>query len=352
MSKFHIMPPIIEGPYGGGNQFAQALRNCWRRKGIYAEQLKNSETLIFNGFPFRDPNLFLEAAKWKSRAPAKRRIITRIDGPIAAGRNNPDADKFDRAIYRFSELAADGIVVQSQWSLNQILAHPDAPTCPAKVIGNAANNDIFFPLPKAKNVRKNSKIRIIATSWSNNPLKGYPVYAWLDENLDFSKYSFTVVGKTEYKFKNIDLLEPVDQTLLASILRNHDIYITASKIESCSNAMIEALQCGLPCIAPNYSSHPEYISSCDLLFSRKEDILDIIDQLRDRIDFYRNQINVKSIEQISQSYVDFSRSIPFRNQVSIHELRHYLCEDDFIKSGISSLKQNVAKLGKRIFQGG
>jgi glycosyltransferase involved in cell wall biosynthesis len=232
------------------------------------------------------------------------------------------------------------------------MSHPIAPSCPATVIGNAVSDDFFFPAPVDKPFKKTGKIRIIATSWSNNPQKGYPTYAWLDENLDFTKYSFTVVGKTDYQFKNIEIREPVEQRVLGDILRDHDIYITASKIESCSNALLEALQCGLPCIAPNCSSHPEYVSNHDLLFDTKEEILTILQDLSENLDAYRLQINVATMEEIAAKYVEFSRSLPAARAVNSKELKLYLQENEFIPSGIGAVKQSIKALGRGIFRRG
>ena len=352
MSRFHIIPSIIDGPFGGGNQFANALRTCWRTQGIYSEQLDNAEILIFNGFPFRNINLFLEAAHWKKRDPVRHKIIARIDGPIAVIRNSLESDKFDRALYHFSEMVADGIIAQSQWSLEQILSHPDAPSRPIAVIGNAVNQDIFFPAPTKENDNNKDKFRIIATSWSDNPQKGYPIYAWLDENLDYTKYSFTLVGRTNYQFKNVEQHNPVEQSVLADILRNHDAYITASTMEACSNALLEALHCGLPCIAPNSSSHPEYISNHDLLFDVKEDIPNILQTLSDNFEAYKSQINVASMESIAARYVEFSQSVQAVRDINIEGLKQYLQENEFIPSGIGALKQKLKTFGKRIVQGG
>ena len=38
------------------------------------------------------------------------------------------------------------------------------------------------------------KTRLVCTSWSINKNKGFDYYKYLDDNLDFSKYSFTYMG--------------------------------------------------------------------------------------------------------------------------------------------------------------
>ena len=50
--KIHIMPPLIDGPYGGGNQFAKALKIYLMLK-KYEENLSNANVVLFNGFSSR-----------------------------------------------------------------------------------------------------------------------------------------------------------------------------------------------------------------------------------------------------------------------------------------------------------
>ena len=113
---------------------------------------------------------------------------------------------------------------------------------------------------------------MITTSWSNNPQKGFLIYEWLDENLNFDEIEYTIIGNSVPVFDNIVVKAPMPQEKLAEELRQHDVFINASLIESCSNASLEALNCGLPVIAPNSSSHPQYVSNQDLLFNKKEEV--------------------------------------------------------------------------------
>ena len=47
---------------------------------------------------------------------------------------------------------------------------------------------------------------------------------------------------------------------LSNELRENDIFIFASKKEACSNAFIEAANCGLPAVALNDGGNPEILS--------------------------------------------------------------------------------------------
>lgn len=303
----HILPALVEGPFGGGNQFAKALRASLVSRGYYAERLQEANVLLFNGYPFRDPHIFHQAIRWKQKYPEQRSIVIRIDGPIAAIRHDATSEKYDRALYAFTTLAADGVISQSRWSFEQISNHVLAPqNCAFAIIGNAPDPAIFYP-PKARQAISGRKIRIVTTSWSSNPHKGFATYAWLDQHLDFEKFEFSVIAPTKTPYKNIKTLKPVDQPDLGHLLRDSDIYLTASRIEACSNAVLEALHCGLPVIAPNASSHPEYVPSADLLFGGEEEIGPILDKVANNLELYQNQIEVQDIAEVTQSYLDFAQ---------------------------------------------
>jgi glycosyltransferase involved in cell wall biosynthesis len=301
----HIFPEVVEGPFGGGNQFAKALRANLMSRGKYAGRVEDANVLLFNGYPFRSPLIFYQAMRWKQKKPDERAILMRIDGPIATTRHDATSEKFDRALYTFSTLAADGVICQSQWSHEQISKHALAPQkCAFTIIGNAPNPELFYP-PKLREPISGRRVRIVATSWSSNPHKGFQTYSWLDQHLDFERFDFSVIAPTVTRYENIKVLDPVGQTELGHLLRASDIYLTASRLESCSNAVLEALHCGLPVIAPNASSHPEYVPSLDLLFNKKEEIPSLLEQVKNNMVRYQKEIYAQSIDQIAQCYLEF-----------------------------------------------
>ncbi|KLN58948.1 hypothetical protein WH96_20195 [Kiloniella spongiae] len=338
---FHILPTLIDGPYGGGNQFAKALRLCFLRNNHYADNIDDATILLFNGYPFRDLESFSRACKWKQQKPESRLIITRLDGPIARGRHNPQADSFDCILYEFSDMVSDGIVIQSHWSYEQMSLHPLAPKCPSVVIGNAPNPNIFYP--PQKSISCNGKIKVISSSWSANPHKGFDTYLWLDKNIDFGKFEFSIVAPTNYKYDNIRVLAPVNQEALASLLRESDAYITASRIESCSNAALEALHCGLPVIAPNDSSHPEFMPSGELLFNAKEDIPKILESLSDNLEKYKKDIVVASIDDIARQYIEFARELFLTppKRISTSDLKLFLLDNNLSVNVFHIMKKTI-----------
>jgi glycosyltransferase involved in cell wall biosynthesis len=171
------------------------------------------------------------------------------------------------------------------------------------VVINAADPEIFHPDGRVSFSHKR-KIRLISMSWSDNPNKGGALYQWLDGNLDWSRFEYTFVGRVKAVFQNIQLVPPVSSQEVASLLRNHDIFITASKNDPCSNALIEALACGLPAIYRYSGGHPEIVGKAGLGFSAVEEIPGKIAQLIAEYEERQSMISIPDIQVVAQQYLE------------------------------------------------
>ena len=283
-------------PYGGGNQFMLALTAELERNGYKIERNKlsdSTEVCLFNSFNFDSRKLLT------SRNLDNTLMIHRVDGPIDKYRG--DDRGVDSEIWKINQSIANATVFQSQYSLD---AHVELgmqfqqPT----VIKNSVDSTIFFPSKKDLS-NKSGKIKLISTSWSDNINKGALVYRWIEQNLDWNRFDYTFVGRSPIQFKHINMISPVDSASLADILREHDIFITASVHDPCSNALIEALSCGLPAIGARSGGHPELIGEAGYLFDDKKDILGLIDDLVDNYQQAQNSIKVPTLSEVGHSYM-------------------------------------------------
>jgi hypothetical protein len=116
-----------------------------------------------------------------------------------------------------------------------------------QIIYNKCDKNIFFP--KNKILDKNKKIKIVTHHWSDNINKGYEIYNKLDKYCKLTdKLEFVFIGR---KF-NDEFIEhpiingPYKGNDLADMLRDCDIYITASIYDSCPMHVLEGISCGLP----------------------------------------------------------------------------------------------------------
>jgi glycosyltransferase involved in cell wall biosynthesis len=167
---------------------------------------------------------------------------------------------------------------------------------------NAADPEIFHSRGRS-NFSRDRRARLIASSWSDNPNKGASVYQWLDANLNWERYEMTFVGRSPVQFRNIKMIPAVDSYRMAELFRDHDIYLTASKNDPCSNSLIEALTCGLPAIYLQSGGHPEIVKQAGAGFEAAEQIPELLDNLVDGYEKYRSLISVPSIQEVAREYL-------------------------------------------------
>lgn len=293
--KIHILYNFKQGPWGGGNQFLLALKNKFKEMGVYAENPKEADAILFNSHQ----NL-KEALKLKKQYP-KKIFIHRL-GPVFCLHRGLLWWFHDRKVLRLSSLIAQGVVFQSQWSFNYSLRLGFKDKISHKVIYNAVNS-LIFNKPDTK--EPSDKTRIISTSWSSNKNKGFNFLKYLDDNLNFTKYEMTFVGNSPVKFKNIKYIPPVEQKELSLILKKNDIFFSGMKHEACSNSLIEGLSCGLPAVALDSGSNKEVVQKGGEVFNKKEEIIDKIEKIKQNYNYYQNNIPEFSIDKIAKEYYNF-----------------------------------------------
>ena len=287
------------GLWGGANQFLLALKKFFIKEGLYSDDPINCDIFLMNSH-HNVENI------WKIKTLNPNMVIChRVDGPIStySGLNEENRDK---VVFYYNMIYADATLFQSEYSLKATSSLGFKFKQPTEIILNACDNSIFFP---ALNKIKNKKIKLVASAWSDNENKGKYFYQFLDENLDFDKYEFTFIGRIKYQFKNSKYISPQSSVKLAEILREQDIFISASLNDPCANSILEALSCGLPVVYLNSGGHPELVREGGKSFENKDDILNSIDLVAENYDDYRKNIKVKTFEEIGKQYVEFFKKM-------------------------------------------
>lgn len=292
LSVFHEFEPP---PSGGGHQFLRAFMRVAELKGLRLENNRISRTTracLFNSFNFNEKRLQLTRRD-------SVLYVHRVDGPIDVYRGRDEG--VDQGIHAVNKRFATKTIFQSLYSLEKHLELGLDFKNPV-VIMNAADPDIFHPRGRAGFSRER-KIRLIASSWSDNINKGAPVYRWLDEHLDWSRFEMTFVGRSPVMFKNIRMIPPVDSYHMAGLFREHDVYVTASRDDPCSNSLIEALTCGLPALYLRSGGHPEIVKQAGAGFSSAEEIPGLLNQVSDGYEAFQSRISLPSIVEVSEEYL-------------------------------------------------
>lgn len=323
----HILFPFHEGPWGGGNQFLKALRSRLKDGGYYAEDQNEADVIIVNSHHMLGQAIELR------RARPDLRIIHRVDGPVSMVRG---ADPhIDSAIIEFNRIMADGTVFQTSWSRSRNIMLGMAPPSIFSTIPNAPDSEIFFPPNPKPTLPDGGKIRVIASSWSDNPRKGVAAYQWLDRHLDVSKIDFTFVGRLKANLERLKVKGPFDSRELADELRRHHIYLSASIQEPCSNALLEAMHCGLPVIGFADGGTPELIGKGGLTFSEPHEILECIEHIRENYENYQGNVLPPSLGDVVSSYIQFIFDVlneaPLSpKQESLNYLKRFLFDSGLI----------------------
>jgi glycosyltransferase involved in cell wall biosynthesis len=296
VALFHEFAPP---PGGGGHQFLRALVGELEGRGVEVERNRISRgtpTCLFNSFNF-------DFGRLRRFARANSRMVHRVDGPIGVYRGFDDGS--DRRIAEINAELADATVFQSRYSLEkhaELGLDLESPV----VIPNAVDPEIFHP-PEHREPLAGRAVRLIASSWSDNRRKGAETLVWLDRNLDWSRYELTFVGRAPERFERIRVVGPVDSHGVAELLRAHDVYLAPSRDDPCSNALLEALACGLPAVYLESGGHPELVGEGGLPFHSDEELPEVLERLVSEIEDRRAAISVPAISDVADRYLEVLR---------------------------------------------
>jgi glycosyltransferase involved in cell wall biosynthesis len=296
LSVFHEFHPP---PYGGGNQFLLALVRELRARGLVLETNRLSggtPACLFNSFNF-------DFARLRRFTRDGVRMVHRVDGPIGVYRGFDDGT--DRRIVTVNRDLADATIVQSQFSLAKHRELGLELRDPV-VIPNTVDPSIFHP-PPVHEPAGDRPLRVITTSWSDNPRKGADILGWIDRNLDLAAFEFTFAGRTQERFERIRSVGPLASEALADLLRMHDVYLAASRDDPCSNALLEGLACGLPAAFLRSGGHPELVGDGGLGFDEPEEIPSVLGRLRDELEQRRAATRVAPLEEVADRYLEVLR---------------------------------------------
>ena len=294
--KISIGAEIKEGPFGGGNSFIKNITKYLNLSGhtvvhdlkdkdidiaLLINPLLTSETSTFSNYDidyyqkFINPNLI---SIQRINECDERKQTKNVNKQIVKNNGNIDFNFF-----------------VSAW-IRGVYKDTDLYKKPYKVIMGGPDKKIFNNKELIK-LSSNEKIRIVTHHWSSNYLKGFDIYKQLDELLITnewgSKLEFTYIGNLsdDIIFKKTKVIPPLEEVQLANELKNHHIYITASRNEPSGNHHMEGAMVGLPILYLKSGAIPEYCNGFGVEFTESTFLESLKIIINDHSIYANNLIN-------------------------------------------------------------
>lgn len=301
---------------GGANSFIGSLAGELQNQGhhVHFRPQVDSDVVLINSWS-RGPNQFLgpqdvvnlrAGASWLPSALVRlfgyrRRfppLIHRLDGVAHLYGRFDGADDRQMSINPLT----DGTIFQSTYCQESFHAQGIVP-CWSRIIHNGVDPKIFPPPSSQKVI--SGRLKLLAVSWSNNPLKGFSLLVNLAEQ---SHVSVTFVGNwcSSIAPGKVQLLGVKSRSEIAALMQEHDVFVHAADNDPCPNVVIEALASGLPVLYKNSGGTRELADGYGVSLSEDNSrdislLLDNYFQIRERLLSERPRF---LIETSAQQYVE------------------------------------------------
>ena len=331
--KISIGTKIQDGPWGGGNLFAINFSEYLRNNGhevvfnlsdddidiiLLTEPRKTSPSSAFTNF---------DVVNYLNYINNDALVVHRI--------NECDEHKDTNYINKYISYAnqcADATIYVSKWIKGLYDNFDEMKNKPNNVIYAGANEKIFNS-SKFKPWKGKEKIKIVTHHWSNNWNKGFDVYKKIDELLEQDEFQnnfeFNFIGRLPdgFKFKNVNLIEPLSGLDLAQELKNNHLYITGSINEPSGNHHIEAAQCGLPLMYIDSGGIGEYCENFGLEYN--------LENLEEKLYELKNNYSY---------FIDLVESYPRDSNIMSKDFVSFFEDLLNIRNKLISKRKNIEKI--------
>lgn len=236
--KVLVNRKVVDGPWGGGNNFVRELCNGLRSNGhTVTHNLDSDIDCFFIVDPRPDSecpglaHLMQEKEKF-----AKVKVIQRVNECDA----RKNTEHMDPLLLHCSEYVNKTIFV-SEW-MQKYFTQKGWRCSNNTWVHNGVDTKTFSP-----GHRNSGRLKsVVAHHWSNNYMKGFDAYEFLDYLAGKDLIEFTYVGRHRNTFQNTRCIDPCTGIELARRLQGHDIYISGSRHDPGPNHILEAISVGLP----------------------------------------------------------------------------------------------------------
>ena len=272
-----------DGAWGGGNRFVAALSEALTKAGhsvVYDLAGDDIDIALMTDPRSRSPNVTFSAGKilrYLALSNSRAIIVHRINECDERKGEAFINHKLVRANY-----VADVTVFVGEWLVHLPVWQENLRT-PWHVVRNGADVRLFNANGFSRWTGQ-GPLRLVTHHWGYHPMKGFDVYAALDDMIGQAAWrdrvAFTFVGNLpkRFAFRNARYVRPLDGEHLAAELRSHHGYLTASINEPGGNHQNEGAMCGLPLLYRESGCMPEYCSGYGVSFRGVDDFPTALDR--------------------------------------------------------------------------
>ena len=293
MKKIMFNRSVKRGPWGGGSHFITSFYEYLTQKGydvVFSLEHGIDVIFMFDPRPSSGGDCVNSIYSYKLMKPTTK-IVQRInDTDIARPLDRPWRIKMLLDANQIS----DYTIFISKWVKDHYIEKGFDLKKPNSVIVNGCNSHWYYPSEKKSITLDN--IKLITHHWSDNFMKGFDVYNFIDEFVSVNNsFSFTYMGRynSQYVPKNTNMISPTYGPEVGDILRSNDVYVTGARFEACGMHHIEAARCGLPVlyhrdgggVTEVCKNHGIEFSSLEDFQEKLEFLIDDYSNIRSSIDY-------------------------------------------------------------------
>ena len=283
---------IQEGPWGGGNRFANSLVNALKAQGhqvVFALDDDDIDLILMV-----DPRSRLDLFTFAG-GEILRYLMFKNPRAITVHRiNECDERKNTRmmnARLRTANYAADHTVFVGSW-LKDLPVWEERDS---SVILNGGDKTIFNADGYTPWDGKNP-LKLVTHHWGGNWMKGFDIYQRIDEMMGTlawkDRIQFDYIGNVPkgFTFKNASLLPPQDAEQLNTQLSTYHVYVTGSMNEPGGNHQNEGALCGLPLLYRNSGCMEEYCNGFGEVFQGLDDFEAALERMMANYETHQHSI--------------------------------------------------------------
>ena len=284
----------VAGPYGGTHSFLRTLRDWLLAKGVEIthDLTARCDVALLSGLTDGVNLASVRAIAARGIPIVHRKVGYRVSGSHEMRKMVDGVVHGDRLQVEFTPYLAH-TVFQSRYSRDVFTG--SGFDGPSTVIHNGVDETVFNTrvthgwFGRREGVREwwngRDPMQVVVSTWSADPNKGFEEYGKIDRQLTAGgPVRVSLVGRTppDVRFRHIRVRRPRARQQLARLLKRAHVLLQLANFETCSNALIEGINCGLPVIYLDSGSNSEIAAPYGIAYTG--DWAKVLSAIRERYD--------------------------------------------------------------------